>query len=257
MADRSATLANASLTRAIAAISRQHREAGFQSPTQDARFRQLMAGIRRKNRAPQDAKQALLVEDLFEILKQIPGLGKSEAVEHRDRALLVIGFCGALRRSELVNLDVEDVRSAPEGIILTLRWSKTDQAADGVEIGIPKGRKPATCPVTLLRTWLDYAKIPSGPIFRPVRQNGKISNSRLTNASVALIVKRHVGHAGFAADAFSGHSLRAGLATSAAEAGQNEREIMNQTRHKSEKMVRRYIRKGSLFQGNVVRKLGF
>jgi integrase len=257
MADRSATLANASLTRAIAAISRQHREAGFQSPTQDARFRQLMAGIRRKNRAPQDAKQALLVEDLFEILKQIPGLGKSEAVEHRDRALLVIGFCGALRRSELVNLDVEDVRSAPEGIILTLRWSKTDQAADGVEIGIPKGRRPATCPVTILRTWLNYAKIASGPIFRPVRQNGKITNRRLTDASVALIVKRHVGHAGFAAEEFSGHSLRAGLATSAAEAGQNEREIMNQTRHKSEKMVRRYIRKGSLFQGNVVGELGF
>ncbi len=257
MADRSGTLANASLTRAIAAISHHHRRAGLHSPTQDARFRQLMAGIRRKNRAPQDAKQALLVEDLFAILKQIPGLGKSEAVEHRDRALLVIGFCGALRRSELVNLDVEDVRRAPEGIILTLRWSKTDQAANGVEIGIPKGRKPATCPVTLLRAWLDYAKIASGPIFRPVQQNGKIVNRRLTDASVALIVKRHVGHAGFAADAFSGHSLRAGLATSAAEAGQNEREIMNQTRHKSEKMVRRYIRKGSLFQGNVVGELGF
>jgi integrase len=257
VADRSATLANASLTRAIAAISRHHREAGFQSPTQDARFRQLMAGIRRKNRAPQGAKQALLVEDLFEILKQIPGLGKSEAVEHRDRALLVIGFCGALRRSELVNLDVEDVHWASEGIILTLRWSKTDQAADGVEIGIPKGRKPATCPVTILRTWLDFAKIDSGPIFRPVQQNGKIVNRRLTDSSVALIVKRHVGHAGFAADTFSGHSLRAGLATSAAEAGQNEREIMNQTRHKSEKMVRRYIRKGSLFQGNVVSVLNF
>ena len=257
MVDRSATLANASLTRAIAAISRHHREAGFHSPTQDAGFRQLMAGIRRKNRAPQDAKQALLVEDLFTILKQIPGLGKSEAVEYRDRALLVIGFCGALRRSELVNLDVEDVRSAPEGIILTLRWSKTDQAAEGIEIGIPKGRKSATCPVTLLRAWLDYSKIASGPIFRPIQQNGKILNRRLTDASVALIIKRHVGHAGFAPGEFSGHSLRAGLATSAAEAGQNEREIMNQTRHKSEKMVRRYIRKGSLFQGNVVGELGF
>ncbi|MBB5061438.1 integrase [Granulicella aggregans] len=257
MVDRSARLQNASLTRAIAAISRQHREAGFQSPTREGSFRQLLAGIRRKNRAPQEAKQALLVQDLFEILRQIPGLGKSEAVEHRDRALLVIGFCGALRRSELVNLDAEDIRSAPEGIILTLRWSKTDQSADGVEIGIPKGRKPATCPVTLLRAWIEYAKINTGPIFRPVQQNGKILDRRLTDTSVALIVKRHVGHAGFAAEDFSGHSLRAGLATSAAEAGQNEREIMKQTRHKSEKMVRRYIRKGSLFQGNVVGELGF
>ena len=187
MADRSAKLSNASLTRAIAAISRHHREAGFDSPTQDARFRQLMAGIRRRNRAPQNAKQALLVEDLFEILKQIPGLGKSEAVEHRDRALLVIGFCGALRRSELVNLDVEDVRSAPEGIILSLRWSKNDQAADGVEIGIPKGRKHATCPVTLLRAWLGYAKIASGPIFRPVRQNG---TNAILNQLVSLRVLR-------------------------------------------------------------------
>lgn len=122
-----------------------------------------MAGIRRKSRTPQNAKQALFGQDLFEVLKQIPGLGKSEAVEHRDRALLVIGFCGALRRSELGNLDFEGIRPAPGGIILTLRWSKTDQAVDGVEIGIPKGRKPATCPVTLMRAWLDYAKTPPAP----------------------------------------------------------------------------------------------
>ena len=175
----------------------------------------------------------------------------------RDRALLILGFTGALRRSELVALDFEDVHHSPDGISLILRWSKTDQEGQGEKVSIPKGKKPATCPVTMLRQWLEFANIKSGPIFRPIRQNGRILPSRLTDRSVALIVKRHVGHAGFDAAEFSGHSLRAGLATSAAKAGQSERSIMKQTRHKSEKMVRRYIREGTLFEDNVVSSLDF
>jgi len=124
-------------------------------------------------------------------------------------------------------------------------------------LAIPRGRKPARCPVTMLEAWLDFARIKEGPIFRPIRQNGKVLDNRLTDRSVALIVKRHVGHAGFTAEEFSGHSLRSGLATSAAAAGQNERDIMIQTRHKSVEMVRRYIQKGTLFQGNVVSALDF
>ena len=164
----------------------------------------------------------------------------------------MIGFAGALRRSELVNRDVEDIAKTREGIILTLRWSKTDQEGQGSEIAIPKGRKPATCPVSILEAWLTRAKIKHGPVFRKVRQNGVVENR-----SVALILKRCVGHAGFAPEEFSGHSLRSGFATSAAAAGANERDIMQHTRHKSEQMVRRYIRKGSLFKGNLVNSMGF
>jgi integrase len=257
--DRSRILTTASLTRRIAAISKRHAQAGFVSPTKQPEFREVMAGIRKSKKGrPQTAKAALLNSDLIEILEQIEendDLHKLQAA--RDRALLIIGFTGALRRSELVNLDVEDIVRTREGIILWLRWSKTDQEGKGTELAIPKGRKPATCPVAILDTWLTRAKINCGPVFRKVRQNGVVENKRLSDRSVALILKRCVGHAGFAPDEFSGHSLRAGFATSAAAAGASERDIMKHTRHKSEQMVRRYIRKGSLFKGNLIDSMGF
>jgi integrase len=213
-----------------------------------------MAGVRRKKTDPQVVKRPLVASDLFEILKQ---LDEETAQGLRDRALLVVGFTGALRRSELVALDVEHLRWTREGMVLHIRSSKTDQEGQGTEVGIPYGRKPSTCPVRILKAWLEFAKIESGPVFRPVTKGGRVGKSRLGDRSVALIVKRTVGHTGYSAEEFSGHSLRAGLATSAALAGQPERDIMQQTRHKSEKMVRRYIRKGSLFLGNVVDALGF
>jgi integrase len=258
-ADRSQHLTSASLTRRIAAIAKRHSQAGFISPTKQPEFREVMAGIRKsKKDRPQTAKAALLNSDLVEILGAIEANDDLDRLQAaRDRALLMIGFAGALRRSELVNLDVEDIVNTRQGIILTLRWSKTDQEGQGTEIAIPKGRKPATCPVTILEAWLSRAKIKHGPVFRKVRQNGVVENRRLSDRSVALILKRCVGHAGFAPEEFSGHSLRAGFATSAAAAGANERDIMQHTRHKSEQMVRRYIRKGSLFKGNLVDTLGF
>ena len=190
----------------------------------------------------------------MEILEQ---LDPETAQGARDRALLVVGFTGALRRSELVSLDVEDIRWTRQGMIINIRTSKMDQEGKGSEIGIPFGRKAETCPVGLLKAWLKFAGIKKGPIFRPIAKSGEIGPERLGDRAVALIVKRTVGHAGFSPEDFSGHSLRAGLATSAAERGQHERDIMQQTRHKSVKMLRRYIRKGSLFQGNVVDSLGF
>jgi integrase len=258
-ADRSQHLTAASLTRRIAAITKRHAQAGFLSPTKQPKFREVMAGIRKsKKDRPQTAKAALLNSDLIEILGEIEANDDLDRLQAaRDRALLMIGFAGALRRSELVNLDVEDIVKTREGIILTLRWSKTDQEGQGTELAIPKGRKPATCPVTILEAWLSRAEIKSGPVFRKVRQNGVVENRRLSDRSVALILKRCVGHAGFAPEEFSGHSLRAGFATSAAAAGAHERDIMQHTRHKSEQMVRRYIRKGSLFKGNLVDSMGF
>jgi integrase len=133
-----------------------------------------MAGIRKsKKDRPQTAKAALLNSDLIEILREIEGNDDLDRLQAaRDRALLIIGFAGALRRSELVNLDVEDIVKTCEGIILTLRWSKTDQEGQGTEIAIPKGRKPATCPVTILEAWLTRAKIKHGPVFAKSARTG-------------------------------------------------------------------------------------
>src|SRR5260370_835805 len=186
-------LTKATLNRRIAAISRRHRDAGHTSPTGEGKFRQVMAGVRRRRTEPQVAKRPLLAADLFEILEQLED-GTAQGI--RDRALLVVGFTGALRRSELVALDVEDVRWTREGMVLNIRVSKTDQEGQGIEVGIPNGRKPGTCPVRLLKAWLEFAEVKTGPIFRPISKGGKIGTSRLGDRSVALIVKRTVGHAG-------------------------------------------------------------
>jgi site-specific recombinase XerD len=141
-ADRSQHLTTASLTRRIAAISKRHGQAGYISPTKQPEFREVMAGIRKsKKDRLQTAKAALLNSDLVEILGAIEANDDLDRLQAaRDRALLMIGFAGALRRSELVNLDVEDIVKTREGIILSLRWSKTDQEGQGTEIAIPKGR---------------------------------------------------------------------------------------------------------------------
>jgi integrase len=154
-----------------------------------------------------------------------------------------------------VALNREDIRITREGIELKIRHSKTDQEGAGTAIGIMRGRKPATCPVAILQAWLTMINVESGPIFRRVLKNGVILPRRLSDHAVAVIVKRYVGHAGFTPEDFSGHSLRAGLATSAALAGLSYGQIMEQTRHKSEKMVRVYVRKGSLFKDNVTAHL--
>jgi integrase len=251
--DRATKVSKSTLNRRIAAISRKHREVdGVFNPVRDSTFRLLMSGLRRKNHTPQIQKKALLVEDLVEILGQID---TDTPQGLRDRALLLIGFAGALRRSELVALNRDDIEIGRQGIVIKIRQSKTDNEGQGQEVAIPRGRRPATCPVTQLEAWLAELGAQQGPIFVRVRRHGVITDQRLSDAAVAVLVKSYVGHAGFEAKDFSGHSLRAGLATSAAMAGQSDRQIMAQTRHKSEAMVRIYIRKGTLFLDNVVSSL--
>jgi integrase len=251
--DRQASLSKATLARRIASICRIHKQAGHPSPTVDPTFRMVMGGIRRMKKGTAGGKKALLIEDLKEILTQIDD---DTPKGKRDRAMLLIGFAAALRRSEIVALNREDIRITREGLVLTLRHSKTDQESAGIEIGVPRGRKPVTCPVIQLEAWLKELGIKEGAVFRRIRKDGVILPDRLKDRAVANLIKSYVGHAGFEAKDFSGHSLRAGLATSAAMAGRSERQIMEQTRHKSEKMVRVYIRKGSLFKDNVVDSLG-
>jgi len=167
----------------------------------------------------------------------------------RDRALLLIGFAGALRRSELAGLDVGDIERVRQGIVLTLRRSKTDQDRQGRKIGIPFGRT-RWCPVLAFDAWLAASGITAGAIFRPVDRHGHIQEARLSGEAVSLVVRERTAAAGLDPSPYSGHSLRAGLATSAAQAGVPTWRIKAQTRHASDAMLNRYIREGELFTDN-------
>jgi site-specific recombinase XerD len=242
----------ATLTRRISAISQAHRAAGFPSPTEDAGVRGLMAGIRRSRGTAAIAKRPLLVPDLQALLAAL----SDNVLGRRDRALLLLGFSGAFRRSELVALNLEDVLETGDGLILTLRRSKVDQEAAGRHVAIPRGREAATCAVQALARWRETAGIVAGPLFLRVNRHSQILPHRLSGAAVALVIKRYAAAAGYDPEEFAGHSLRAGLATAAAIAGKSERAIMNQTGHKSTATLRRYIRDANLFRENAAAGLG-
>jgi integrase len=200
----------------------------------------------------QTAKSPLLPADLRRISALLP----SGLAGTRDRALLLLGFAGALRRSELVGLNVEDLDFREEGLVITLRRSKTDQEREGRQVGIPYGSDPTTCPFRSVRAWIRASGINAGALFRPVSRNGTLGQSRLSDRSVALLVKRFAEQIGKDASCFSGHSLRAGLVTAAALAGVSDRSIMAQTGHRSANMVRRYVRDCSLFRDNAAGRTG-
>lgn len=240
------------LERRIAAISQAHQAAGFTSPTSSLKVRALMQGIRRTLGTAQESKVPAVTADIKVMVASLP----DELIGVRDRALLLVGFAGGFRRSELVSIDVEDIEFKREGLIINLRKSKTDQEAAGRRIGIAYGSNCDTCPVRSLKLWLEESAIISGPLFRSVNRHGNLQENRLSDKAVALIIKRAAQSAGLNPDNYSGHSLRAGMATSAAAAGVSERSIMNQTGHRSQAMVRRYIREGNLFNNNASAQLG-
>ncbi len=235
------------IERVLVSISQAHKLAGYNSPTSSAAVRETLKGIKRERGTAPTQKAPLCVSHLRRLLETLPDnlLGK------RDRALLLTGFAGAFRRSELVALNVDDLEEVPEGFIITIRRSKTDQEGNGRKIGIPYGGNQETCPVRSIKAWLRAADINEGPIFRAVSRHGVVSNKSMIAQTVARVVKRAAAAAGLDETRFSGHSLRSGLATAAAQAGKSERQIMNQTGHKTEKMVRQYIRDGNLFRNNV------
>lgn len=253
LTDMAATAKVATLTRRLSSISQAHRTAGHESPTGAQLVRTTMAGIRRTLGTAQTAKAPILTADLRAFTA---GLAPDRVIDVRDRALLLLGFAGAFRRSELVALDIDDVLDGPDGLTVTIRRSKTDQAGAGRKVGIPYGSNPDTCPVRALRAWLAAAEITAGPVFRAVDRHGNVAGARLSGEAVALVVKRHAGRLGLPIGAYAGHSLRAGLATAAAQAGASERSIMNQTGHRSLPVVRRYIRDGSLFRDNAAAVVG-
>jgi integrase len=211
-----------------------------------------MKGIRRTNGTAPAQKAATLIDDI----RAMVNATDSGLIGVRDRALILLGFAGAFRRSEVVGLSVEDCVFGKDGLTVTLRRSKTDQAGAGRKIGIPYGSNPETCPVRNLQSWIEQTGISGGPLFRSISRHGQVQPGALSGIDVARVVKKLAQRAGLDAAKYAGHSLRAGHATSAAIAGASERSIMNQTGHRSVQMVRRYIRDGSLFRENSAGKLG-
>ena len=245
-------LKTGSIQRRLNAIAEAHKAVGLESPTSAGMVRNTLKGIKRMIGTAAVQKTPTLTDDI----RAMVDATDAGPIGSRDRALILLGFAGAYRRSEMVGLDVPDLGFTRDGLTVTLRRSKTDQEGMGRKIGIPYGSNPETCPVRALQSWIEQASITVGPVFRSINRHGHVQPGRLSGIDVARIVKKLAERAGLDATKYAGHSLRAGHATTAASAGASERSIMNQTGHRSVQMVRRYIRNGNLFRDNSAGKLG-
>jgi integrase len=241
-----------SIQRRLNAVAEAHKAVGLESPTHSPIVANTMKGIRRTLGTAPEQKAPAVTADI----RAMVGATDAGMIGARDRALILLGFAGAFRRSELVALEVGDCAFGNDGLTVNLRKSKTDQEGQGRKVGIPYGSNPETCPVRVLQSWMEEAGITSGPLFRSLNRHGRVKAGRLSGLDVARIVKKLADRAGLDAAKYAAHSLRAGHATSAAIAGASERSIMNQTGHRSVQMVRRYIRDGNLFRENSAGKLG-
>jgi integrase len=238
-------LAVATITRRVATLSKAHQAMGEENPCQAALVKATLRGLRRKQGTAQKQAKPLLKEELFAILDPMGDSVK----DVRDRALLLLGFAGGFRRSELVGLDVADIEIVRQGIIITLRHSKTDQDGAGRKIGIPHGRTQH-CPVAAVTAWLARSAITQGPVFCPITRHGHLQPIRLSGDAVSEVIRERLTAVGINPEGYSGHSLRAGFATSAAQAGVSTLKIRAQTGHASDTMLSRYVRDGELFVGN-------
>ena len=212
-------------------------------------------GIKRRKGSIQKAKKPILINSLKLIIDAIDQENKQEIKKLRDRSIILIGFSGGFRRNEIVSLDYDDLDFVPEGLKINIKRSKTDQFGEGFTKALPYFDSSQYCPVISLKNWLDISKITSGPVFRRFLKGSKLSENRLTDQTVAILIKEYLNLAGINSKNYSGHSLRSGFATSAAESGVEERNIMAMTGHKSTEMVRRYIKEANLFKNNALNKI--
>lgn len=249
LAEHADKLSYGTLNRRVVAINRAHRAKKLSSPTQSDMVKATLHGIRRTKGRAQRRVRPTLLPQIQAMVKEARGMKGL-----RDKALLLIGFSGAFRRSELVSIQVEDVQFVTEGIVIHIRRSKTDQAGQGRDIAIPTMRGRC-CPVKSLRDWLVLSEISGGALFRGVNRHGQVMDQGLSAQSVALIVKERIAAIGLDAKQFSGHSLRAGLVTSAAINGVSSWKICQQTGHKSDAVMQRYIRDSNLFTSNPLEKI--
>lgn len=250
LSEGAAKYAVATLQRRLASLSKAHRALGVDDPTKCELVRATMRGVRRTLGVKQRQAQALLRDDLFAALDRLGERRK----DHRDRALLLLGWACALRRSELVALDVEDIKFTAQGALVTIKRSKTDQVGAGRDIAVPFGRT-RHCPIAALKHWLDVAGIESGPIFRSMDKHGNVFPERISGEAVTDVVKLRVGAAGYDATAFSAHSVRSGFATSAAMAGATSYKIRQVTGHRSEAGLAPYLRTVDLFDDSATARV--
>ena len=214
-----------------------------------------LMGIKRRKGTVQKGKKPLLIKDLKTIIDIINQQKIEDIKKLRDKTIILIGFSGGFRRNEIVSLDVDDLEFVYEGVKITVKKSKTDQFGEGFIKALPYFENELYCPVISLKRWLNISKITKGSIFRRFTKGSNLSNNRLTDQTVALRIKEYLKLAGIDSSNYSGHSLRSGFATSAAESGVEERSIMAMTGHKSTEMVRRYIKETNLFKNNPLNKM--
>ena len=239
----SSTSKFSTLKRRIASISVLHKMKGHYLDTKHPIIMENLHGIKRVKGTNQKTKKPILINDLKAIINSIDQMNQPERKKIRDKAIILIGFSGGFRRSELVNIDYEDIEFVNEGVKIFVKRSKTDQSGEGMIKAIPYFDNKLFCPVTTLKNWIDFSEIKSGKIFD------------ISDRSIALIIKKYASLSGLDADKYSGHSLRSGFATSTAESGAEERNIMAMTGHKTTQMVRRYIHEANLFKNNALNKI--
>jgi len=243
------------LKRRLVSIGVIHKLKGHYLDTKHPLIIENIMGIKRRKGSTQNGKKPLLINYLKALIKAINRSDLNPIIKFRDRTIVLIGFSGGFRRNEIVSLNYDDIEFVNEGMKITLRRSKTDQYGEGFLKGVPYFDNPVYCPVISMQNWLKISEINSGPLFRRFSKGAKLTEMRLTDQTVALIIKKYLQLAGIDSKNYSGHSLRSGFATSAAESGVEERSIMAMTGHKSAEMVRRYIKEANLFKNNALNKI--
>ena len=243
------------LKRRLVSIGVIHKLKGHYLDTKHPSIVENIMGIKRRKGSAQIGKKPILINNLKTIINVIDNKNIEEIKKLRDRSIILIGFSGGFRRNEIVSLDFDDLEFVSEGLKIRLRRSKTDQFGDGFIKGLPYFDNSEYCPVLSLKNWIKLSNIESGPLFRRFSKGSKLTKNRLTDQTVALLIKKYLKLAGIDSKNYSGHSLRSGFATSAAESGAEERSIMAMTGHKSTEMVRRYIKEANLFKNNALNKI--
>jgi site-specific recombinase XerD len=243
------------LKRRLVSIGVIHKLKGYYLDTKHPSIIENLMGIKRRKGSIQKGKKPILISNLKKIINVIDQQKKEQIKKIRDRSIILIGFSGGFRRNEIVSLDFDDLDFVQEGLKISLRRSKTDQFGEGTLKALPYFDSAEYCPVLSLQKWIEVSNIKSGPLFRRFTKGSNLSENRLTDQTVALLIKEYLQLAGIDNKNYSGHSLRSGFATAAADSGAEERSIMAMTGHKSAEMVRRYIKEANLFKNNALNKI--
>ena len=243
------------LRRRLVSISIMHKLKGHYLDTKHPVIIENLMGIKRRKGSIQKGKKPILINHLKAIINVINKEKIEEIKKARDKAIILIGFGGGFRRTELMSIDYEDLEFVAEGVKITIKRSKTDQFGEGMIKGLPYFANETYCPVAHLKKWIKISDIKDGPIFRRFTKGCSLTSNRLTDQSVVLLIKSYLKLAGIENKNYSGHSLRSGFATVSAESGADERSIMAMTGHKTTQMVRRYIREANIFKNNALNKI--